>query len=92
MYLYAHISYKFKIFAFHTNMHIHITPHLCMMICKTPPRRNQYEKEKQSGRLARRIWSWGSMALVLQLFNVYLTTAFLKSRGQSWSAGTAVHQ
>ena len=71
-------------------MHIHITPHLCMMICKTPPRRNQYEKEKQSGRLARRIWSWGSMALVLQLFNVYLNTVSLKVTEEHWSGGTAV--
>ena len=40
-------------------------------------------------RVGRRVWSWGTVGLVVQFFNVYLTAASLKLMDPHWLQGIA---
>ena len=40
-------------------------------------------------RVGRRVWSWGTVGLVVQFFNIYLTAASLKLMDPHWLQGIA---
>ena len=46
-------------------------------------------REGYSSRVGRRVWSWGTVGLVVQLFNIYLTAVTLKFNDKNWLHGIA---
>ena len=77
----------------HTRAHVqtHIPPHsLPPSLPHTHRHGLKDQSSPQSASVGRRVWSWGSVGLVIQLFNVYLSTAYLKLYNKEWKAGTAV--
>ena len=46
-------------------------------------------REGYSTRVGRRVWSWGTLGLVVQFFNIYLTAVTLKFKDKNWRHGIA---